>query len=120
MPEESPEPPSSYPKSVRLTPEEIAFLDKHDISLADLAHEGIAKKQKEQKKLSTAQKKQKAVIDGIYLMIGVAFIWTLNFSNNIMGIVIVGGLGAGFIIIGTLGLYKGMKTEGIFDRLKSK
>ena len=118
--DESPEEPSSYPKSIRISPEKQKLLDELGISLKDAVDEGINKKVKEKEKLTKAQKRTKAIIDGIYLMIGVAFIWTLNFTNSIYSIAIVGGLGLGFTIFGGYNLYKGMKAEGIFDKLKSR
>lgn len=118
MLDEPPEEPTSYPKSVRLSPEKQRLLDELGISLKDAVDEGINKKVKEKQKLTKAQKRTKAIIDGIYLMIGIGFIWTLNFTNNIYSIAIVGGMGAGFMIFGGINLYRGMKAEGVFDKLK--
>ena len=118
--EYSPEESTSNVKSVRITPEKQKLLDELGISLKDAVDEGINKKVKEKQKLTKTQKRQKALIDGIYLMIGIAFIWTLNFTNNIYSIAIVGGMGIGFTLIGGINLYRGMKKEGIFDRLKNR
>ena len=115
-------PTSSQVKSIRLTPEEIKFLDEHDIKLSELAHTSIEfeqdKKNKETKKLSRQQKVQKAITNGIFLCIGIMFLWTLNFTNNIYGVAIIGGMALCFCIVGGIGLYHGMNQEGMFDRAK--
>jgi hypothetical protein len=113
------EPSSSQVKSIRLTPEEIRFLDEHNIKLSDLAHTTIefeqTKKEKEVKKLSRQQKVQKAVTNGAFLIIGIAFLWTLNITNNLFAVAIVGGMGICFSLVGGWGLYSGMKQEGMLD-----
>jgi hypothetical protein len=115
----SEEPLSSQPKTIRLTPDEIKFLDEHDIKLSDLTHSTIEfEKQKQVKQVNSVAKKKKvqnAIRDGLFTIIGIIFLWTLNITGNIIAIAIIAGLGLCFLIVGLLGLVLGMKTEGIFD-----
>jgi len=116
MPDESP---GSYTKGARLTPEEIRILDELDIPFSDIVHEAIEKKQKKAVSKSRQQKVQKAAVDGVFLIIGIAFIWTLNFaSGSLISIAIVASMGIGFAVLGGFGLYRGMKAEGIIVRKK--
>jgi Cu/Ag efflux pump CusA len=109
--------PDAYPKSVRLTSEEQQLLNDLDISFSDLAHEAIEKKKKKITNKTRQQKVQKALADGIFLIIGIVFIWTLNItSGNIVAIAIVASMGIGFCLFGGIGLYRGMKEEGLFAK----
>ena len=111
-------PSENYPKSARLTPEETAFLEDNNLTLKEVAQEGIKHKKKQ---IATKTKKQKinaALVNGIFLIIGILFIWTLNFTSSIISIGIIACMGVGFCLVGGLGLYNGMKQEGILVRTK--
>ena len=114
----------SQPKSIRLTQDEIRFLDEHNIKLSELARNSIEfemeKKEKEQKMKTKKQKINNMVINGLFLIIGIMFLWTLNYTANIISIVIVAGIGFGFSVIGGLNMYKAMKAEGMLNVGKHK
>jgi hypothetical protein len=121
----SEEPTTSQPKTIRLTPDEIRFLDEHEIKLSDLAHSSIEfEKQKKEKQVTSVAKQKKvqnAVRNGLFMIIGIVFLWTLNITGNIVAIAIIAGLGISFLLAGSLGLFWGMKTEGMFNGIgKSK
>jgi len=113
---------SSTPKTIRLTPEEIAFLDEHDIKLSDLAHSSIEfkkqEKEKEIKKQTRQQKINKMVINGVFTSIGILFLWTLSRTNsNIIGTIIIAGIGICFTAVGAWGLMQGYKQEGMLNNI---
>lgn len=92
-------------KSARLSPEKAKQLDELNIPFKDLVEEAIAGKSKEQ---STTNKKQivnKLMTNGVFAIIGLCFLSALNFQSNMYSILIVGGLGLFFTVMGSINLY---------------
>jgi hypothetical protein len=121
MVEEIPQNAPSQVKATRLTNEQIQFMDDLGIDFKELVVEGLEKKKKKYDMQTRKQKINRMVINGLFLVIGIMFLWTLNMTANIISIVIVAGIGICFTIIGGLNMYKAMKAEGMipeFHRTK--
>ena len=107
-------------KSVRLTPEEARLLDEKQISFTDLVKETIDKRQKEEKINTKKQTTNKLIANGVYTIIGLAILSTLNMASNLFTIAIIGGLGAFFTLIGGIQLYLTIKELNIDGQFKRK
>lgn len=92
-------------KSARLTPEEAKFLDENKISFTDLVKESLTNVQKKKNKDEKKKLTNKLMTNGIYAIIGLAFLSALNFQSNIYSILLIGGMGAFFALAGGINLY---------------
>lgn len=108
----------SYPKSVRLTPEEQKLLDELNLDFSTLTHDAIEDKKKKMKNLSKKQKINRVVKNGFFVILGMLFFMALGPQSNIIVIAIVGGIGAMFSLLGGINLYLDIKEDGVFARKK--
>jgi len=109
---------NSQPKSVRLTSDELDFLQRFDEDFADIVHEAIDTKKTKTKNITRKQKINKAIINGFYVCLGMMFFMLLGQQTNIYSIIIIAGLGTMFTVVGAIYLYIGMKEEGMFGKHK--
>lgn len=103
-------------KSARLTSDEAKVLDDQNISFTDLVRDAISNKKKGAKAHSKKELVNKLMTNGVFAIIGLAFLTALNFSSNLFTVCIVGGLGAVFLIYGSINLYLTIKEVNLVNR----
>lgn len=103
-------------KSARLSPEENKVLEDSGLSFADIVRDAIKKTEKKNKVLSRKQRLNKLIANGVYTIIGLSLLSVLNLSSNIITILIIGGLGSFFTVIGGINLYLTIKEVNIYGK----
>jgi hypothetical protein len=92
-------------KSARLSEEQAKKLDELNIPFKELVDEAIDGKSKQQKTTNKKELINKLMTNGVFAIIGLCFLSALNFQSNTYSILIVGGLGGFFTIMGSINLY---------------
>ena len=114
------EPPLSQVKSKRLTPEQIQILDDLEIDFRELVDESIEKKKKKYDAQTKKKKINAMLMNSLFLIIGILFLWTVNFTGNLISIAIIAGIGIVFSLIGGINVYRAFKAEGMIPAIHRK
>ena len=97
----------TIPKSVSLYPDEINFLEEHNISLTELTRDKIKEIRKITKKERKATKNESLFSGLICLCLGIFFLFYIQ-SPNIIAWFVVFGIGFGLCIFGLYSIFAGM------------
>ena len=75
-----------YPESVRITPDEREYLDKHGYSFSDFVHDCFRRERLLIKNNRKQNKLQKHLQDGIFIGLGLIFLFFTTTQRSLIGI----------------------------------